>query len=281
MNSEEENKVLNAWQSSARYWDKYRVLIARMFAPLTSGLIEEARIGMGQKVLDIGGGSGEPSLTIASVVGSTGSVVYTDPVAGMVEITRSEAGRRGLTNIDFRQCSGENLPFPDATFDVGVSRLSSMFFGDAISGVREVLRVIVRNGHVSFVVWGPAENNPFFSCVSDVVDRFVESPEQDPDAPDAFRFAVPGKLAGILKKAGAENVIERQLNFQIEGKISPEQFWQLRTEMSESLRGKIADLASDKLPMLKQAAIDALRQYFVNGKMSFPAEAFIVTGRKE
>ena len=280
MNPEEENKILDAWQASARYWDKYRALIARMFAPLTSGLTKEARIGMGQKVLDIGGGSGEPSLTIAGVVGSTGSVMYTDPVAGMVEVARSEAGRRGLTNIDFRQCSGDNLPFPDGTFDVGVSRLSAMFFGDPDKGVREALRVIVRNGYVSFVVWGPAEANPFFSSVSDVVDRFVESPEQDPDAPDAFRFAVPGKLAGILKKAGAENVVERQLNFQIEEKISPEQFWQLRTEMSESLRGKIAGLASDQLPKVKQAAIDALGQYFVNGKMSFPAEAFIVTGRK-
>src|SRR6266404_845093 len=56
MNSEEQNKILDAWQTSARYWDKYRVLIAQMFAPLTSGLVEEARIAVGQEVLDIGGG---------------------------------------------------------------------------------------------------------------------------------------------------------------------------------------------------------------------------------
>jgi ubiquinone/menaquinone biosynthesis C-methylase UbiE len=280
MSSEETNKALNAWQTSARYWDKHRALIARMFAPLTSGLIEEARIAAGQKVLDIGGGSGEPSLTIAGIVGPTGSVMYTDPVAGMVEIAQSEAGERGLTNIDFRQCSADNLPFPDDTFDRAVSRLSAMFFGDAVTGVREVLRVIGENGCASFVVWGPKEANPFFSSVSDVLDRFVESPDQDPDAPDAFRFAVPGKLARILKNAGAENVTERQLNFKIEEKISPEEFWQLRSEMSESLRGKIARVAADQLPILKSAAVDAVRKYFVNGKMSFPAEAFIVTGRK-
>ena len=45
MNPEEQNKVLDAWQNSARYWDKYRALITQMFAPLTSGLVEEARIG--------------------------------------------------------------------------------------------------------------------------------------------------------------------------------------------------------------------------------------------
>ena len=72
--------------------------------------------------------------------------------------------------------------------------------------MREALRVIRNDGYVSFAVWGPEEANPFFSTVNDVVDRFVEFPGEDPDAPDAFRFAVPGKLAGILEKAGAENV---------------------------------------------------------------------------
>src|SRR4030088_2122218 len=115
MNPEEQNKALDAWQASARYWDKYRVLIAQMFAPLTSGLVEEARIGIGQNIVDIGGGSGEPSLTFSSIVGSTGSVMYTDPVAGMVETARAEAGRRGLANIEFRQCSAEDLPFADRT----------------------------------------------------------------------------------------------------------------------------------------------------------------------
>src|SRR6266404_2183432 len=101
MTTEEQKKALDSWQTSARSWEKYRVLIEHMFAPLTSGLIEEARIGIGQKVLDIGGGSGVPSLTISSIVGPTGSVMYTDPVAGMIEIAQTEAGRRGLTNLHF------------------------------------------------------------------------------------------------------------------------------------------------------------------------------------
>jgi len=280
MNPEEQNKTLDAWQTSARYWDKYRALIAQMFAPLTSGLVEETRIGVGQKVLDIGGGSGEPSLTISGIVGPTGSVMYTDPVAGMVETAQAEAGRRGLTNIHFRQCSTDDLPFADRTFDAAVSRLSAMFFVDPVTGVREALRVIVEDGYVSFVVWGSKEANPFFSSITDVIDQFVEAAQQDPDAPDAFRFAAPGKLAGILENAGAENVTERQLNFQIEAPISFEQFWQLRTEMSESLREKMARLTPDEVPTIKQAAADAAERYFVSGKMSFPAEALIVSGRK-
>src|SRR5207253_10741013 len=135
-------------------------------------------------------------------------------------------------------------------------------------------------GYVSFVVWGPKKANPFFSTVTDVIDRFVEVPREDPDAPDAFRFAVPGKLAGILENADARNVIERQLNFQIKAAISFEQFWQLRTEMSGTLREKMAGIAPAQLPTIKQAAADAARRYFENGTMSFTAEALIVSGKK-
>jgi len=276
----EQNKVLDAWQTSARYWDKYRVLIAQIFAPLTSGLVEEALIGTGQNVLDIGGGSGEPSLTISSIVGPTGSVMYTDPVAGMVESTQAEAGRRGLTNIHFKQCSADDLAFADRAFDVAVGRLSAMFFVDPAAAVRDAVRVIVEDGHISFAVWGPKEANPFFSTITDVIERFVEVPPEDPDAPDAFRFAAPGKLAGILEKAGAESVIERKLNFEIKAPISFEQFWQLRTEMSGSLREKMAGLSRAQLPTVKQAVADAAQRYFVRGTMSFPAQALIVSGRR-
>ena len=280
MTPEEQNKALDSWQTSARYWDKYRVLIEQMFAPLTSGLIEEARIGIGQKVLDIGGGSGEPSLTISSIVGPTGSVMYTDPAAGMVESAQAEAHRRGLTNIRFRQCSADDLPFPDRTFDVAVGRLSAMFFVDPVKAVREALRVILEGGYVSFVVWGPKEANPFFSVIADVIDRFVEGPPEDSGARDVFRFAVPGELAGILQQAGAKNVVERRLDFQIEAAVSFEQFWQLRTEMSGTLREKMARLAPAQLPTVEQAVADAVRRYFVSGTMNFPAEALIVSGRK-
>jgi ubiquinone/menaquinone biosynthesis C-methylase UbiE len=277
---EQKKKALDSWQTSARYWDKYRVLIAQMFAPLTSGLVEEARIGIGQRVLDIGGGSGEPSLTISRIVGSTGSVTCTDPVAGMIEAAQAEASRRGLTNIHFKQCSGDELPFADRTFDVAVGRLSAMFFVDPATAVLEALRVTLEDGYVSFVVWGPKEENPFFSTVADVIDEFVQGPPEDSGARDAFRFAAPGELAGILENANAKNVVERQLNFQIEAAISFEQFWQLRTEMSGTLREKMAGVAPAQLPNVKQAVADATRKYFVSGTMNFPAEALIVSGRR-
>jgi ubiquinone/menaquinone biosynthesis C-methylase UbiE len=276
---EDPDKALRAWQSSAQYWHKHRDLITEMFAPLTSGLVEQARIGIGKKVLDIGGGSGEPSLTISGIVGPSGAVMYTDPVAAMLKSAQAEAGRRNLRNIDFRQCSANDLPFADCTFDAAVGRLSAMFFVDPVNAVRQALRVILKDGRVAFAVWGPKETNPFFSTMTDVIDQFLETPE-DSDAPDTFRFAVPGKLSGILKQAGAKNVIERELNFQIEAAISFEQYWQLRTEMSETVREKMARLRPAQIATVKQSVADTARKYFVGGTMSFPAKALIVSGRK-
>jgi hypothetical protein len=142
------------------------------------------------------------------------------------------------------------------------------------------LRVVLKDGCVAFAVWGPKEANPFFSSITDVIDQFLEVPPQEPDAPDAFRFAVPGKLAGILEQADAKNVIVRRLDFQIEAAIPFEQFWQLRTEMSGTLREKMARLTPAQLPTVKQAVADAAQKYFVSGTMSFPAEALIVSGTK-
>src|SRR6185295_7306768 len=185
-----------------------QALIEEMYAPLSRTLIEEAGISEGHSVLDIGGGSGEPSLTIASVVGSSGSVTYTDPTAGMVKAAREESKRRGLSNIEFHQNAVEEIPFADNSFDVAVGRLSAMFFPDVVSGLREVLRVVKPNGVVSFLVWTRKESNPFFTVVTEILDRFVQAEPEAEDAPTAFRFAEPGKLAKLLKQAGATSVSE-------------------------------------------------------------------------
>src|SRR2546423_9672132 len=121
MATETAKEVLAAWETSSQYWTKHQSLIASMFAPLTDALVQAARISPGQSVLDVGGGSGEPSLTIAASVGQSGSVAYTDPSAGMVKAARDEAARRGLPNFSFHHCPAEQLPFPENAFDGAVS----------------------------------------------------------------------------------------------------------------------------------------------------------------
>ena len=280
MSSEKAKEVLASWETSAEYWNKYQALIETMFAPLSRSLIEDAGIRSGNTVLDVGGGSGEPSFAIAASVGATGSVVYTDPAGGMVKTAQSEAERRGLTNIKFEQCAAEKLPFGDNSFDAVVSRLSSMFFADAAAAFRETLRVLKPGGTASFLVWAERESNPFFNVVSEILDRFVAADIEEEDAPGAFRFAAPGKLAGVLRDAGASTVSEHEFKFDIEAPITVDQFWQLRTEMSDTFRKKLARLVPDQVAAIRYTVQKKVAPYFKSGGMSFPGKVLIVSGKK-
>ena len=278
MDQVELTDTLREWRESAKYWAKHSATIRRMFAPLTRALIEDAGILSGQTVLDVAGGPGEPSLMIAETVGPTGSVICTDAVADMVEAARTEARTRHLTNIQFRQCAAESLPFPDSSFDVVVSRLGAMFFPDAAFG--ELLRVTKPGGILAFAVWHKSEFNPFSYVVTDVISRHVEAPPADPNAPGAFRFAESGKLAGILNGAGAIEVRERVFKFDIAAPISPEEFWEMRSGTSETLRSKLAKLSDEERSQIANDVYRAVKEFFPNNQMCFPAQMLIVTGSK-
>jgi ubiquinone/menaquinone biosynthesis C-methylase UbiE len=280
MTANNANEILAAWETSSQYWNKHQALIEKMYAELSQALVAEAHIVSGQSVLDVGGGSGEPSLTIASVVGEAGSVTYTDPAAGMVKSARAEAERRGIGNIQFHQCPAQQLPFADDFFDAAVSRMAAMFFPDVPAGLRETLRVVKPGGYVSFLVWAGKEANPFFSVVTEILDRFVPAEPEAEDDPTAFRFAAPGKLAGLLREAGATDVKEHPLPFMIEAPITVGQFWELRTEMSDTFRKKLARLVPDQVAAIRYTVQKKVASYFKTGGMKFPAQVLIVTGRK-
>jgi hypothetical protein len=62
--------------------------------------------------------------------------------------------------------------------------------------------------------------------------------------------------------------------------MSPEEFWALRSEMSEKLRDALATLPGEQLAEVKRQSLEAFREYFLDGGMSFPAEVLIVSGTK-
>ena len=283
-----EKDVLREWRESAPYWAKHADTVRSMFAPITQALIEAGGIREGQAVLDVAGGAGEPSITIALVVGDSGSVVFTDAVAEMVLTARLEASKQasnqaskqGRTNIAFNQCFAEALPFLSKSFDAVVCRLGIMLFPDPAAAIREALRVVRPRGSVSYAVWSTRDSNPFFHVVMDVVSRYIESPPEDPDAPGAFRFAKRGELAKLLTDAGAIDVNERLRDFDLIAPLTPREFWSLRVELSDTLRAKVAQLTHEQLLRVEQEIEEAGRQFFVSGQMTFPAQVLIVSGRK-
>lgn len=274
------NNLLREWSESAIAWRAHSATVRTMFTPVTTALIEAAGISAGQSVLDVAGGPGEPSLTIAEVVGPMGTVTYTDAVAEMVAAAEEEGKRRGLSNVRFQQSVAESLPFADDSFDATVSRLGVMLFSDPAAALREMLRVTKPQGALCFVVWGNNQRNPFTSCVTKVLSRYVDAPAEDVNAPGAFRFAEPGKLASVLTQAGATDVQERELNFHIAAPISIEQFWEMRSTMSGTLREKLATLSPETARQVALEVQQSVKEFFPNNQMSFPAHMLIVSGHK-
>ena len=277
---EQEIASLRAWSESAPYWDKYASTIRAMFEPLSDALIQDAALGPGKSALDVAAGTGEPSLRIAEVCGPSTSVTCTDPVADMIAVAKRETRRRSLRNVTFARCAAGALPFRSGCFDAVVCRLGAMFFADPIASLREMLRVLEARGRLALAVWHGSESNPFFQVPLQVIARYVHLPATAPDAPGAFRYAQPGKLASLVAQAGAAAVSERVLGFRIEAPIGRKDFWPLRSEMSETLRAVLPQLSPGQLRRARSDVEEAIRPYFPEDRMRFPAQAIIVTARK-
>ncbi|MDQ2944506.1 MAG: class I SAM-dependent methyltransferase, partial [Acidobacteriota bacterium] len=223
---------------------------------------------------------GEPALSVAALVGPEGKVIGIDPIPEMVAAARRAADRSEFRNAQFDVAFADDLPFPADTFDAVISRFGAMFFPSPVDAVREMLRVLKPGRKLAMAVWYLAETNPFFDTISQVIKRYVDSPPTAPDAPDAFRFARPGKLREVLQEVGAVSPCERLLQFTIQAPISVEDFWTLRCEMSEKLREKVGMLSREQLTEVKRQSFEALGGYSTEHGMSFPAQVLIVSGTK-
>jgi len=277
----QDNNPITQWSQSAPYWEEHRETIRAMFAPIAQALISDAQITSGQTILDVATGPGEPALSIAAIVGLEGTVWGIDPAPEMVAAARRGANEYGLKNAHFEVAFADNLPFDSDTFDAVVSRFGVMFFPSPVDGIREMLRVLKPNRRLAVAVWYSAEKNPFHYVLSHVVDRYVESPPPAPDSPDAFRFADPGKLLDIFMKAGVIESSERLLEFKIEAPLSVEDFWTLRSQMSDKLRSKLALLTSAQTAEIRKQVIDGIREYSSEDGVSFPARVLIMSGSKQ
>ena len=272
--------VIDGWSGAAPFWEKHREIIRQMFAPVTQALIEDVLIRSRHAVLDIATGPGEPALSLAALVGPKGKVFGIDPVPEMVAAARRATNHLGLKNAQFEVAFADHLPFQADTFDAVVSRFGVMFYPSPIDAVREMLRVLKPGRKLGLAVWHFPDRNPFHHTLQRVIERYVDSPAPAPDAPDAFRFASPGRLRDVLAQAGAMAPSERLLQFTIQAPVSVEDFWTLRCEMSEKLREKAAMLSMEQLTEVKRQSLEALRGYSTDRGMSFPAQVLIVSGTK-
>jgi SAM-dependent methyltransferase len=101
-------------------------------------VVSQLRLDPSFIVLDVAAGTGHLGRAVAPRVQR---VVAVDLTQAMIAEGRREAAKAGLGNITFEQGRAEQLPYPDSSFDMVVTRLSLHHFADPQPAVREMARV--------------------------------------------------------------------------------------------------------------------------------------------
>jgi ubiquinone/menaquinone biosynthesis C-methylase UbiE len=111
-------------------------------------VVELAQPRPGDVVLDVATGTGNTALALAPLVQR---VTGLDLTPEMLDQARRVAVERGITNVDWVLGDAQELPFPDATFDVWTARAAPHHFHDLAQALAEALRVLKPGGRAVVV----------------------------------------------------------------------------------------------------------------------------------
>jgi ubiquinone/menaquinone biosynthesis C-methylase UbiE len=111
--------------------------------------VDNALLQPGEKVLDVGCGTGAVTIPAKLRVGKNGEAAGIDPAPEMIAVARQKASRQGL-EIDLRVGVIESLPFADGTFDAVTSSLMMHHLPEhvRVKGLTEIFRVLKPGGRL-------------------------------------------------------------------------------------------------------------------------------------
>ncbi len=164
--------------------------------PPAAQLVRHAGIHAGQRVLDVGCGTGVVAVTAARL-GAT--VVGLDLTPALLERARENAAVAGV-QVEWHEGDAERLPFADASFDVVVSQFGHMFAPQPHVAVAEMLRVLRPAGTLAFSTWPP---ELFTGRMFALIGRYAAPPPpgvQPPPLwgdPNVIRERLGDKVTGI------------------------------------------------------------------------------------
>ncbi|MCJ7538077.1 MAG: methyltransferase domain-containing protein [Desulfobacterales bacterium] len=111
--------------------------------PFSLGHINE-----GEAVLDIGCGAGVDTILAAMMVGPSGKVTGVDIIPEMLQRAEENLRMMDLKNVNFKNASGEKLPFEDNSFDVVISNSVINLIPDKVGIMTEAMRMLKPGGRL-------------------------------------------------------------------------------------------------------------------------------------
>jgi ubiquinone/menaquinone biosynthesis C-methylase UbiE len=143
-------------------------VIAETFVLMGETLCEAVDLHADQEVADIATGSGNTALAAAR---RWCRVTGLDYVPALLERARERAEAEHLS-ITFLQGNAEALPFPDASFDVVLSTIGTMFAPDQERTASELLRTCRAGGKIGLTNWTPGG---LYGQLFQTIEKYVPS----------------------------------------------------------------------------------------------------------
>jgi SAM-dependent methyltransferase len=269
------------WGSSYRLVaaEKWKAKSAAMGAAVTQALIDNASPQLGMNVLDLASGTGEPAISLASLVGNEGHVTALDLSAELLLIADARARQRGLDNFSTCQADAQSLPFLDQHFDLVTCRFGVMFFADCDKALHEVHRVLRPGGRTCFVAWGPFDQ-PYWSNTMGIVVKRVGGPAIPPGDPNPFKFAKPGGLSAALDQAGYAAVEENTETLPWIWPGSEEEVWEYQKSVAVPFRPLLDKVPPEEWDEVNREVYAALHHYTEAGNVKFGAVVVLASGMR-
>jgi SAM-dependent methyltransferase len=189
-----------------RHWVDFQERYDAMMGRLTPYLLRAIAVADTDDVLDVGCGCGETSL-LAARAASSGSVLGVDLSAAMLERAGERARAAGVSNVEFVRADAQNHAFPDAAFDVVMSRFGVMFFADPELAFTNLARALRPGGRMVFLCWQQAVANEWIATPGAAVAEYVDITGGIAiGGPGPFSLADPGRINGLLEQAGLGSI---------------------------------------------------------------------------
>lgn len=188
-------------------WARLQRDLDTMVMPFGDAANQRAAPRAGERVIDIGCGCGDTSITLAEQVGATGSVLGVDVSRPMLEVARERAAQLGHPQLVFREADAAEADLP-ADNDLLYSRFGVMFFDQPVPAFAHMRKSLRAGGRCVFVCWRTPRDNPWAMTPLMAARKAMNviPPPADPLAPGPFAFADGARLRGILVDAGFQGV---------------------------------------------------------------------------
>lgn len=240
--------------------------VPALFGQWPDHVLDAAGVRAGDRVLDVGCGTGILARKAVGRVGPKGRVVGLDPNQGMLAVAR----RRDQA-MEWREGAAEAIPYDDGSFDRVVSQFAAMFFADRPAAFSEMARVCTAGGTAVVATWASLDTTPGYAAMVDLLDRLF-----GPEAANALRapfvLGNADELAALLASSFGRVEVAS-----VEGVA---RFESIDAWVHTDIRGwTLADMIDDHQfqRLVTEARRSLARFVDSDGRVSFPAPALIAT----